>query len=784
MLPSLLLALQVSAGSWADPNGAPGGVFSGVRNEVDVATPRIEAEIDIDGSLDEDVWRRAAILTGFSQYQPVDGVPAADDTEVLVWYSADAIHFGIKAYEPHGPANTTLADRDNIQNDDHIQLLLDTFNDGRRALVFGVNPLGVQADGMRIERGAERVSLLRPATGPVDLSPDFLYDSRGRITDYGYQVEVRIPFKSLSYQPAETQSWGINVIRRVQHAGTDQTWTPALRGRASFLAQSGTLQGLRGMDRGLVLDVNPVLTTSLDGAATHTGWGYDGRTPELGGNVRWGLTDNLTLNGAVNPDFSQVEADIGQTDFNPQRSLFFPEKRPFFLEGSESFQTPNNLIYTRRIANPLAAAKLTGKISGTEVGVLSAVDSKDLSATGRDNPVFNILRVKRNVGEESTVGIAYTDRIEGSDFNRVIGGDTRLILGGVYDLQAQGAVTLDRRNGVTDDAYLWDLSLRRAGRKFGFNTNFTGYDSDLALGSGFIRRAGTVRMGGSSSLTFYGEPDDRLQQYRVSLNLSYTWLYDTFMKGGSVDDAGRFTFGNNFVFRGAWALGVSVLIEEFYYPPTLYQDYFVELQTPTGPQYVPYVGTPELQNYLISLRLTTPSSPRFAGSVSWIAGQDENFSEWASAYISFLTVQATWRPTDRIRIEGRLVSQRGWRPDDWSAERKVDIPRLKLEYQLTRSIFFRFVGQYQATNIDDLHDQSRTEAPIFIRNETGELEPALAWTENDFRVDALFSYRPSPGTVIFAGYGSSMTEDVSFRFNRLERTSDGFFVKMSYLFRM
>ena len=117
MLPSLLLALQVSVGSWADPNGAPGAVFSGVRNEVDVATPRIEAEIDIDGSLDEDVWRRAAILTGFSQYQPVDGVPAADDTEVLVWYSADAIHFGIKAYEPHGPANTTLADRDNIQND-------------------------------------------------------------------------------------------------------------------------------------------------------------------------------------------------------------------------------------------------------------------------------------------------------------------------------------------------------------------------------------------------------------------------------------------------------------------------------------------------------------------------------------------------------------------------------------------------------------------------------------------------------------------------------------------
>ena len=784
MLPSLLLALQVIPGTSADPIGARGAVFSGVRGELEVAIPRIAAEIDVDGSLDEDVWARAAVLSGFSQYQPVDGVPADDATEVLVWYSAGAIHFGIRAYESHGPVNYTLADRDNIQNDDHIQLLLDTFNDGRRALVFGVNPLGVQADGIRIERGAERVSLLRPATGPVDLSPDFIYDSRGRISDYGYEIEVRVPFRSLTFQPAETQSWGLNVIRRVQHSGSDQTWTPALRGRASFLAQSGTLEGLHGMDRGLVLDVNPVVTTSLEGSPSAAGWDYDGRTPELGGNVRWGVTDNLTLNGTVNPDFSQVEADVGQTDFNPQRSLFFPEKRPFFLEGSESFQAPNNLIYTRRIANPLAAAKLTGKVSGTEIGFLSALDSRDLSVTGRDHPLFNILRVKRNVGEESTLGIVYTDRIEGSNFNRVIGGDTRLILGGIYDLQAQGAVTLDRSHGITDDAYLWDLRLGRAGRKFGLNANFTGYDSDLALGSGFIRRAGTVRIGGSSSLTFYGEPDDRLQQYRLSLNLSYTWLYDTFMKGGSVDDAVRFTFGNNFVFDGGWALGASVLIEEFYYPPTLYQDYFVELQTPAGPQYVPYVGTPELQNYLISLRLTTPSSPRFAGSVSWIAGQDENFSEWASAYISFLTVQAIWRPTDQIRIEGRLVSQRGWRPDDWSAERKVDIPRLKLEYQLTRAVFFRFVGQYQAIRIDALHDQSRTEAPVYIRNESGGLERALAWTENDFRVDALFSYEPSPGTVVFAGYGSSMTEDGSFQFHRIRRTSDSFFVKMSYLFRI
>ncbi len=783
MLLSLLAVLQVASGPANQV--AASQTYEGVRSQLDVATPRIEAQILVDGSLDEEVWSGAAVLTGFSQYQPMDGVPADDRTEVLVWYSSVAIHFGIRAFEPHGAVNATLADRDNIQNDDHLQLLIDPFNDGRRALVFGVNPLGVQADGIRVERGAQRsTSSTRPATGPVDLAPDYLFDSRGRVTDYGYAVEVRIPFKSLSFQPAETQDWGLNVIRRVQHSGRDQTWTQAVQGRSSFLAQSGTLKGLQGMDRGLVLDINPVVTSSVAGASTDAGWDYDASTPEFGGTVRWGLTRNLTLTGTVNPDFSQVEADVGQTDFNPQRSIFFPEKRPFFLEGSESFQTPNNLIHTRSVANPVAAAKLTGKISGTEVGFLTAVDDKALSETGLDNPVFNILRIKRNLGDESTIGLAYTDRIEGSDYNRVIGIDSRIILGGNYDFQAQGGVTLDRKDGQTDDAYMWDVSLRRSGRRFGFNTSFTAYDDDLALGSGFVRRSGTVRIGGSTSLTFYGNEGALVEQYRPSLNLSYTWLYETFLNGGSVDDAIRFTYANNFVFRGGWRLGVSVLIEEFYYPATLYTDYFVELQTPTGTVYEPYVGTPELQNYLISLRLNTPSSSRFTGSFSWIGGQDENFNEWASAYISFLTLQATWRPTDQLRIEGRLVSQRGYRPDDWSAERKVDIPRLKLEYQLTRAIFFRFVGQYRATNIDDLHDQSRTEAAIYIRNDQGELERALGFTDNDLRLDALFSYEPSPGTVIFAGYGSSITEEDSFHFDDLERTGDGFFMKLSYLFRM
>src|SRR5205809_2784997 len=161
----------------------PGSTFSGIAKQLDVRIPRIETTVKIDGVLDEPAWSRAALLTGFSQYSPVDGRPAEDSTDVLVWYAPTAIYFGIRAYEPHGKVNATLADRDKIDGDDRVEILLDTFNDKRLALSFAVNPLGVQADGFRNNAAIAR----------ADFTTDFAFESKGRVTDYGYEVEVRIP---------------------------------------------------------------------------------------------------------------------------------------------------------------------------------------------------------------------------------------------------------------------------------------------------------------------------------------------------------------------------------------------------------------------------------------------------------------------------------------------------------------------------------------------------------------------------------------------------------------
>jgi hypothetical protein len=205
-----------------------------------------------------------------------------------------------------------------------------------------------------VEQGGTRAgsfSAAQVARESADLNPDFVFQSKGRVTERGYEVEIRIPFKTLRYQSRPEQRWGLHILRRVQHSGYEDSWVPAKRDAASFLAQSGHIEGLTDLRRGLVLDLNPEVTARTVGLRGDDGtWGTDNPDPELGGNVRWGITNNLTLNGTVNPDFSQVEADAGQLSFDPRAALFFAEKRPFFLDGSEQFRTPSNLHAAHRAA--------------------------------------------------------------------------------------------------------------------------------------------------------------------------------------------------------------------------------------------------------------------------------------------------------------------------------------------------------------------------------------------------------------------------------------------------
>jgi hypothetical protein len=783
MIPLLLLSLLAS-----DPPGAP--VFDGREGALKARPPRIEAEIVVDGVLDEPPWQQAARLSGFSQYFPVDGRPAEDKTEVLVWYSPTAIHFGIRAEAAAGSVRASLANRDKIDSDDYVQIFISTFNDGRQAWLFAVNPLGVQADGTLVEgtgsgRGSGSFSSLLTEREPPDLSADFVFDSKGRLTDAGFEVELRIPFKSLRFPSADTQDWGLHVIRRIQSSGHEDSWAPARRAAASFLGQSGTLEGLTDLRPGLVLDLTPILTQRVDGAPSPRGWDYDAGRPQPGGNVRWGVTSNLTLNGTFNPDFSQVESDAQQFSYDPRIAIFYPEKRPFFLDNGELFTTPNQLVYTRRIVDPDVAAKLTGKLAGNTVATLFAVDGSSASASGESHPIFGILRAQRDVGAGSKVALVYTDRTEAEHSNRVLAGDARITWGKIYSLQLQGAASRTRDAAAPAVlAPLWQGILNRNGRKFGFRYQFMGVDEDFRAESGFISRGGIVHANADHRWTFFGKPSSLLESLSCDVVLDGIWKYRDFVEGNGLLEK-KLHFNNNAVLRGGWKAGASVLVETFGYDPDLYADYALLAPGPEGPALQPFVGTPSLPNLDFVLDLETPQFSRFSGTAQVLWGKDENFFEWSSADILYLTFTADWRPTEKLRVSAQYQHQQFDRKSDGSTVGIRKIPRLKLEYQLSRALFLRAVGEYDAARQDDLRDDSRTELPIVIRNpDTGAYEPALASLRNRLRLDFLFAYQPRPGTVFFAGYGSTLAKDVPAGSPDLRRETDGFFFKISYLFRL
>jgi hypothetical protein len=784
-----LASLALIAHAVLTPGDTTAAVFSGRQNQLSIRIPRIEASIQVDGNLNEAVWAQATVLNGFSQYAPNDGLPAADSTQVLVWYSPNAIHFGIRAFESHGAATATLADRDRIFGDDNVQILLGTFRNTRQALMFAVNPLGVQGDGALVEGANTSASgfIGSAVVGreQADLSPDYVFQSKGRVTEWGYEVEVRIPFKSLRYQPSQEQTWNLNVVRQVKHSGFEDSWVPALRASPSFLGQSGEIVGLRELHRGLVMDLNPETTMRVEGAPEPDGrFTRDAGRPQIGGTVRWGITNSLSLSGTVHPDFSQVESDAGQLAFDPRNALFFPEKRPFFLEGSELFQLPNNLIYTRRIQQPVAAVKLTGNVGGTSIGLLSAVDDEFASATGRDNPVFNIIRLQRGIGSQSRVGMAYMDQIDGSTSNRVAEVDGRWVFGGIYSVNFQFAGSRTDDGSTVTTAPLWQTQFNIRDRHFGLRTHFAGIGDRFVDRSGFIGRSGIVRAFVDPSWTVYGRRGALVERFTADVLVDGTWQYRKFVNGGGIQDR-KLHFNGNAALRGGWNLGLGLLIETFGYDADLYADYRLEVPGPggVGLDTVPFVGQPTIANLDYVVQFNTPQWRHFSANGFVLKGHDENFFEWASGDLLLANLAATFRPTDRIRAELSYNWQQVNRRTDGSLVNVGRIPRLKLEYQVSRPFFVRLVGQYVQEQTDSLRDDSRTNAPILIATPSGVVRTQASRT-NLFHGDVLLSYQPIPGTVILAGYGSDMTDERAFGFRRLERTGDAFFAKVSWLFRM
>ncbi len=366
-LPLILLAIG------AGPAAAQGG-----PRELQV--PRIEQRPVIDGVLDDPIWRQAARLTHWVQTRPGDNAPVAAPTVAYVAYGRDALYIAIEAADDPALMRYRLHERDAVvmQGQDYVSIQIDTFNDRRRAFYIAVNPLGIQGDGIKIEGG--------------EFSEwDGIFDTAGKVGPGGYVIEIAIPFKSLRFPAAARQRWGFALTRSYGRDGMEDTPWPRNRDLGCDLCQMITLTGLTDIGASRDIEVNPAVVGQVVHQRKDIGRPFEPRSTkgQFGVNAKVGLSSGLTLDGTWNPDFSQVEADAGQLEINNRFALFFPEKRPFFLESTDILESrfpmpgqfvdfnppPINLVYTRRIVDPDAGLRLTGKMGRIRIGAITALDA-------------------------------------------------------------------------------------------------------------------------------------------------------------------------------------------------------------------------------------------------------------------------------------------------------------------------------------------------------------------------------------------------------------------------
>lgn len=754
--------------------------YSGQHQELEVQPPRLEdPAVRVDGVLGEETWSRAAVLKDFTQYEPVEGIAASEPTEVRVLYGPEAIYFGVRALDSHpDQVLARLGERDrSVFGDDWIRIILDTFDDQRQGYVFYVNPLGIQTDGLWIEGMQKRRGSASSVS--IDFSPDFIWESDGRVTSSGWEAEIRIPYVSLRFPEAPEQTWGLNVAREVKRKGFKQSWAPLTKNVSSTLAQSGRLVGLRGLEPKRLVELNPVTTGkrtgSMESGAFHRG------DPEIqaGLNARYGITRNLVLDATANPDFSQVEADASRITVNERFALYFPEKRPFFLEGSEVFETPQQLVYTRRIADPVGGAKLSGKIGRTSLGYLGALDESPSSLSGgQGKALFNLVRLRRDIGTGSTAGILYTDRTmtQGEGYNRVVAGDVRFLFRKRYTLSTQWAGSWTSADGssasLRPSIY---ASVARSGRTLSFDASFHDMHPDFRARSGFLTRIGEAVGMANASLTHYGPSGALLERASLALRVESYFDHDELWDGQGPYEA-EIQLNPSFSFRGDRSVTVILRSGYFQFPRDLYQDYRVE-----GPEGellpFPVPGPLETMKALaIMPRLRITNSSNLNGRFYY--REMPIYAEAGRGLELLLAPRLTLRPTTSLSLSLDQTYSRLRRRRDDSVFSTALVSRVTSQYQFNKAVSARALIQYNLEERDALRDP-RTGRPLHI----GE-EAAQATDHGTVQGQFLLQYEPSPGRIFYVGYTRLMEGQATYDPARMDTTEDGLFVKLSYLFRL
>lgn len=453
----------------------------------DIHVPKLTSRPQLEQFLNGNSRLDMKRVDDFRQRQPGDGVPASRKTTAWIGYDDVNFYAVFVCESPPGQTRARIAKREDIFSDDIVGLILDTYHDRQRGYEFFVNPYGVQADATESESSND------------DFSFDTLWYSEGRLTPEGFAAMMTIPFKSLRFARTAAQTWGIALFRSIPTNNESSFWPYVTQKVSGFNQQLGNASGMEGISPGRNLQLIPYAAFAgshfLDNPATGVPAFRSQDELRAGLDAKAVLHDSLTLDIALNPDFSQVESDDPQVTVNQRFEVQFPEKRPFFLENAGYFTTLENLFFSRRIVDPEFGARLTGKLGRWNLGVLGIDDRAAGEALDGNDPhsgdraAIGVLRVQREFGRQSNVGMMLTDREFAGGYNRVEAVDTRLKLDDHWTIMGQAMASqtmLEDGTHFGGDAF--NIEVNRWSRAWGYDLNYIdrgeGFHTDL----GFVNR--------------------------------------------------------------------------------------------------------------------------------------------------------------------------------------------------------------------------------------------------------------------------------------------------------
>ena len=750
-----------------DPGTDPDVEHPGlVPDRPTVRPTRTDTPPDIDGRLDDEVWKTAALITEFVQQSPLDGAPATEETEVYIAYDADNIYFAFYAhYEDPSIMRANRVDRDRAQSDDLMTVYFDTFMDQQRGYDFDVNGYGVQGEGIISAggRGGGRFSGGGGRGGGgfsgggggsggripfADRSWDTLFETGALIVADGFTAEMAIPFKSLRYPQRardEPHRWGFQIVREVKGKDQEnQVWAPMSRDESSFFAQMGVLEGMVNLSTSRNIEVLPTFTTIRHGAIDPTvpAYAHLDTDPDAGVNVKYGVTSNLTADFTVNPDFSQIESDRTQIEVNQRFPISYPELRPFFVEGAEifNFSPVVTLVHTRTMVDPDYGAKLTGKVGSLSVGVLAANDRAPGNVDDELDPAFGqhantfIGRARYDLYAESNVGAIFTDREFLDGYSRMVGTDGNFRLNSTTSVSGRAIGTwMQDPGGVERTGHMLDASIRTTGRHWTWFLASYRLSPNFGTDVGFVRRTDEQRAISSISYRFW--PEGRIINWGPRVSIRRNWDFDRVLQDRGLG------LGLNFSFAGN-----------------------ISFSTDMNRDMERFLGT-KFEKTRFSVRTNVNASRSYSFNASLRVGDQILYSaNPALGHQVAWSLSAQVRPTASISTRLNLNTTRLTIDD--VEEFSVKILRATTTYQVTEKLGFRNITEFNSL-------------------------------DKKLDLNLLATYRINAGTVFFLGYddhyrqadliegdrdGDGFNEQLFFNGN-LRRTNRAIFVKLQYLLR-